>query len=223
MSEILLPPQSKSGLYVPRFMPWGHLPDMKPHEYKAGDVLYSYDEIQSRLREITPSIVERYRYHGLIVVPVLKGAMWAATDLVSHLYEGGLDDVQISPIGIGSYGANTTSSGVIKLNYDMDLNPHGKHVLVVEDIVDTGRSLEFLYAHLQAKDVAGISTFALLSKPAQRTVPFEADWYGFEIPSWWVQGYGLDTDQIGRGNPNIVLGPVYPRANPASSLVVAHS
>lgn len=176
--------------------------------YRPGEILIPSNIIQTRLKEMAPFIVNRYRNQKLIVVGILKGAFMVTADLVRELQ--GLYDLQVDFITAESYGSDTQSSGKIEITKDMSINPLGRHVLLVDDIIDTTLSLATLHKHVQNGGALSVATFALLSKPDRHKSSYRANFVAFSIPEVWVQGYGMDSDQYGRHNSNIIIGPVIP-------------
>jgi hypoxanthine phosphoribosyltransferase len=136
-------------------------------------------------------ITDDYRGRDLLVVSVLKGSVVFLSDLLRRI-DGA---VTVDFLCASSYGAATESSGVVQIKKDLDAPAAGKHVLLVEDVVDTGLTLSFLVGHLQAGGPATLRTCALLDKPARRKVPITADYVGFEIGDVFVVGYGLDVNE----------------------------
>jgi hypoxanthine phosphoribosyltransferase len=131
--------------------------------------------------------------------------MLVAADLIRYLWQLGFEDTQLDTIKISSYGQATVTSGQPKLMRDIHLDIANQHVLVVEDLVDTGLTLNLLREHLHRKQPASLEILAFLSKPAViREVDVPVRYIGFEIENVWVEGYGIDTAETGRGNPNIM-------------------
>lgn len=165
--------------------------------------LISEQQVAARLEELAAEIAEKYQGKRLLLVGVLKGAYVVMADLSRVLFRAGLTDVEIDFVQISSYGADTESSRNPRLLKDCDTDVFGRHVLFVEDIVDTGYSLAALHAIFSARGAASLETFALLSKPNRREIEVPVEYIGFEVGDW-VEGLGLDTDQQGRANPDIV-------------------
>lgn len=180
-------------------------------EYKQGDILISSGVIQSRLEEMASDIVNRFYGQRVIVTGILKGAFMVMADLTRALHTAGLDDFTTSFMTVSSYGSGTESSRNIRLISPMDVDPRDRHVLLVDDIFDTTYSLQFCDAYARERGALSVVTFALLSKPERHETEYKADYIGFKIPNVWAQGYGMDTDQFGRGDPNIVVGPILPQ------------
>ena len=155
------------------------------------EVLLSEERIRQRIRELGAQITKDYRGSKPHLVGILKGAWVFMADLVRHL------DLEITVdfMGIESYGSGTTSSGEVKITRDLDTKMEGRDVLVVEDILDTGRTFHFLKGVLSARKPTSVKLAALLDKTSRRIIPVQADYVGFQIPDLFVVGYGLDFDQ----------------------------
>ncbi len=171
--------------------------------YKLDKVLISKEEIARKVAELGEALSQEYAGKELVVVCVLKGAVIFFSDLVRHI----ASDVTVTPdlIGISSYGSSTVSSGIVKINKDMDVDIRGKNVLIVEDIVDTGLTLSYLVKLLQEREPCSVKTCVLLDKPERRKVEVSVDYRGFEIPDEFVVGYGLDYDGRWRNLPQIFI------------------
>jgi hypoxanthine phosphoribosyltransferase len=168
------------------------------------EILVSEAAIAAKVRELGARITEDYRGRDLVLVSILKGALPFLADLMRHVHLPlALDFLEVS-----SYGASTESSGVVRILKDL-ANPIGaRDVLVVEDILDTGKTLAFVVDHLRSQHPASVRLCTLLDKPARRLVPIGIDYRGFEIPDKFVVGYGLDYAERYRNLPFIgVLKP----------------
>jgi hypoxanthine phosphoribosyltransferase len=151
------------------------------------EVLVSEAEIRTKVSELGQQISRDYAGQDLVLVGLLRGAIVFLSDLMRALDVPVLLDF----IGISSYG-DSTESGAVRLVMDLETDIAGRHVLVVEDIVDTGKTLFYLVENLRARQPASLRVCALLDKPDRRKVPIEVDYVGFEIPDKFVVGYGLD-------------------------------
>jgi hypoxanthine phosphoribosyltransferase len=174
----------------------------------AKSLLISSDQIQTRVRELAQKVKEYYSDKvtvddPLMVVAVLKGAYIFAADFTRALNALGLPNI-VEFICVSSYGASNVSSGEVRVLLDTRHSLISKHVLVIDDIVDSGRTLEFLLRVFRTRSPASLRSMTLLDKPA-RKVPFEVDWYGFTIPLQFVVGYGLDYAERFRELPDIVV------------------
>jgi len=173
------------------------MPDVK-------EVLIPSSDIQEKVRELGERITEDYRGERPLLVGVLRGAVIVLGDLMRKI------DLpcEIDFMDISSYGTGTSSSGVVRILKDLEEDITGRHVLVVEDIIDTGLTLSYLLRSLQARKPASLEVFALLSKPSRRRVELDVKYLGFEVPDEFVVGYGLDFAGAYRNLPDIcVLKP----------------
>lgn len=166
-------------------------------------ILLSPELITARLDQLAQEISQKYPGQRLLLVGVLRGAFILTADLCRALYRAGLTDIEIDFVEITSYADKTESSRNPRLIKDVETDVTGRHILLVEDIVDTGYSLAALQALLSVRGIASLETFVLLSKPKRREIAVPVEYVGFEV-SDWVEGYGLDTDQFGRANPAVV-------------------
>jgi hypoxanthine phosphoribosyltransferase len=154
----------------------------------TGKTLIDKEEISSRIAEIAQQITEDYRDQELIMVGVLKGAFVFLADLARCVEL----PLEIDFVAVSSYGKDTESSGVVRIVKDLDLDIEGKHVLLVEDIVDTGLTLKYLSTMLRERGPASVEICTLLNKPDARKVEIEVKYCGFDVPPLFVVGYGLD-------------------------------
>jgi hypoxanthine phosphoribosyltransferase len=180
----------------------------------AGDltrVLVTEDQIMARLGEMARDIERDYAGRDLLLVGVLRGAVMVMADLARNLQR----HVEMDWMAVSSYGSGTTSSGVVRILKDLDSDITGRDVLVVEDIIDTGLTLNYLLRYLHDKGPASIRICCLLDKPARRLADITIDYRGFTIPDRFVIGYGLDYDERYRNLPYIgVLRPSVYGAGP---------
>lgn len=163
------------------------------------EILLPAQDIQKKVEELGKKISDDYRGKELFLVCVLKGAVVFLSDLIRHLKP----TMSYDFMAISSYGQDTKSSGVVKILKDLDESIESKHVLVVEDIVDSGLTLHYILNNLRARNVASLRVCALLDKPDHRKVPVTVDYHGFLIPDKFVVGYGLDYNQNYRNVPFI--------------------
>jgi hypoxanthine phosphoribosyltransferase len=154
-------------------------------------VLLDAAKLQARIVELAAAISRDYEGHTPHLVGVLKGAWVFMADLVRQISI----HCTVDFLSIQSYGSGTISSGEVKITKDLDISIEGRDVLVVEDILDTGRTYSYLQEVLKAHDPASLKLAALLDKRSRRIIPVKADYVGFEIPDVFVVGYGLDHDQ----------------------------
>ncbi len=163
-------------------------------------ILIPEDVLQARIAELAAEINVTYTDEDrLLLVCVLKGAFMFLADLMRHLeIRHEVDFMEIS-----SYGTGTVSSGVVRILLDLAQNIEGRHVLIVEDIVDSGRTLDYITRNLQTRGPASLRVCTLLSKPSRREVEISTDFVGFEVPDEFVIGYGLDFAEEYRNLPFI--------------------
>lgn len=178
-------------------------------QYKPGDILISETAIKKRLQILAAQMAKDYAKKNLLIITVMKGSFMVLADLIRELHTAGLEDFSVSAVTVGSY-SGTQSNRKPRFKHEIDIDAANRHILLVEDIVDTGHTLQFVMKELSKRNPASIECFSLLSKPSRREVTIDAKYVGFVIPNVWIQGYGLDTDEYGRGNPNIIVGPVKP-------------
>ncbi len=161
--------------------------------------LISQEELAKRIKELAKEIERDYAGRDLLIVAVLKGSFMFLADLIRELdYH-----VAVDFMGTSSYGASTQSSGEVRITKDLEQSVAGRHILLVEDIVDTGLTLRYLVDTLRARQPASVKVCALLDKPARRRVRIGLDYYGFIIPNAFVVGYGLDYQEKYRGLPYV--------------------
>ena len=174
-------------------------------------VLISQADIQQRVRELAAEISHDYAGKELTLVGVLKGAFIFLSDLARHIEVSNT----IEFMSVSSYGASTTTSGEVRVLLDLRKSIEGKHVLIVEDIVDTGLTLHYLLELLATREPASLKTCALVRKKERHEVDITADYLGFDIPNVWVVGYGLDYDELYRALPYI--GVIEPDEDPSKA------
>jgi hypoxanthine phosphoribosyltransferase len=173
------------------------MPDVK-------EVLITSQEIEDKVREIGARITEDYKGEKPLLIGILRGAVVIMSDLMRNI------DLQceLDFMDISSYGTGTSSSGVVRILKDLEEDITDRHVLIVEDIIDTGLTLSYLMRSLQARKPASLEICALLSKPSRRRADLDVRYLGFEIPDEFVVGYGLDYAGAYRNLPDIcVLKP----------------
>lgn len=165
-----------------------------------GEVLVTEAELADRIGELAAKISSDYAGKELILIGVLKGAIFFVSDLMRALSL----DCQVDFMAISSYGSATKSSGVVRILKDLDAVIEGRHVLIVEDIIDSGLTLQYLLRNLRGRDPASLEVCALLMKPGSREV-VEPRYVGFEIPDKFVIGYGLDHGERYRNLPYVAV------------------
>ena len=164
-------------------------------------VLISTEQLQTRVRELGQQITRDYAGKNLHMLGVLKGACVFLSDLMRAI------DLPMSLdfIGISSYGASTKSSGEVRITKDLDMSLAGKDVLVVEDIIDTGLTLNYMVNIFKSREVNSLQIAALLDKPDRHQIEVDAQYIGFTIPNHFVVGYGLDVGELYRNLPFIAV------------------
>jgi len=167
-------------------------------------ILYSKEEVKEKVEELASKIATDYAGKNPVLVGILNGAFIIMADLTRALYEKGLTNVEVGFMSVSSYGTGTEYLGETKVVQDIKKEIAGKDVLVVEDIVDTGHTLTFIKKHLENKNPASLRILAFLDKKEKREVKVKVDYIGFTvIGTPWIEGYGLDGGEFGRGRPSI--------------------
>ncbi len=171
-------------------------------ENDVANVLIDEERLQQRVRELAEAILDDYQdIEDLLLVCVLKGAFVFLADLSREMQR----PHQVDFMGISSYGSGTRTSGAVRIVLDLKQDIAGRHILIVEDIIDSGRTLEYICRNLMARSPASLRICTLLNKPTRREVDVQVDYLGFEIPDEFVVGYGLDFDEIYRNLPYIAI------------------
>ena len=173
-------------------------PAASPHP-DIDRILISEEQIRDRLAELGAEVSAHYGDADVVVAAVLKGAFIVLADFSRHLGS----NVVVEFMAVSSYGASTKSSGVVRILKDLDVDIEGRHLLIVEDIIDSGLTLSYLLKSLKARKPASIEIMSLLLKPEQLQVELPVKWVGFEVPNEFVVGYGLDYAQRYRTLPYI--------------------
>ena len=177
--------------------------DPTVHE-DISEVLVTGDQIQDKIAELAKQITEDYRGQDLLLVGVLKGAFVFMSDIARSIDL----PVEFDFMAVSSYGASTKSSGVVRILKDLDYEITGRHVLLVEDIIDSGLTISYLLRYLKARSPASLEICSLFWKKGEQAVPLDVKYPGFEIPPVFVVGYGLDYSEKYRNLPYIgVLKP----------------
>lgn len=162
-------------------------------------VLISSSEVEARINEMAAAIDKAYAGKTIHLVGILKGSVFFMCELAKRIKS----PVTMDFMSVSSYGDGTKSSGIVKLNKDLDESIEGREVIVVEDILDSGRTLSYLVKLLEERNPASLKIITLLDKPDRRVIPVELYMTGFEIPDRFVVGYGLDCAQKYRNLPYI--------------------
>jgi hypoxanthine phosphoribosyltransferase len=167
-------------------------------------VVVTEDEIKAKIAELAKRVAEDYADQEPLLVGVLKGAVMFMADFARELQR----PVQMEFMAVSSYGASTSSSGVVRILKDLDKDITGRHVLVIEDIIDSGLTLSWLLRNLAARNPASVQVVALFRKPDAVKVPVDVKYIGFDIKNEFVVGYGLDFAERYRDMPYVgVLKP----------------
>jgi hypoxanthine phosphoribosyltransferase len=168
-------------------------------EAGVSEILIDAEALQGRIRGLGEEISSDYDGRDLLLVGVLKGAVFFMADLMRELTV----PCEIDFMAISSYGAQTDSSGVVRILKDLDINIAGRDVLVVEDIIDSGLTLSYLMRNLESREPTSLEVCALLTKPSRREIDVPVRYVGFEIPNKFVVGYGLDFAERYRNLPYV--------------------
>ncbi len=161
--------------------------------------LISEADVAAKIAELGAQISKDYDGEEIYMLCILKGGVFFMTELAKHITV----PVSLDFMSVSSYGSQTRSSGNVRIIKDLDTPIEGKHVLVVEDIIDTGRTLAYLLDNLQQRNPKSLKLCTLLDKPEERVTEVDVDYVGFQIPDKFVVGYGLDYDQHYRNLPYI--------------------
>ena len=162
--------------------------DSKDIQDDLVEVLITEEQIQARLAELATEVWEHYRDKQVLLVGVLKGAVMVMADFMRHLP----GSAPMDWMAVSSYGSGTKSSGVVRILKDLDTDITDKHVLIVEDIIDSGLTLSWIRANLDSRSPASVEILTLLRKPDAAKVEIDTRWVGFDIANEFVVGYGLD-------------------------------
>lgn len=179
---------------------------MEPRDIEGDltEILIEEDEIRAKLAELSRRIESDYADKDVLLVGVLKGAVMVMADLARELQI----PITMDWMAVSSYGSGTESSGVVRILKDLDTDLTGRHVLIVEDIIDSGLTLSWLMANLNSRGPASIEICALLRKPEAARVEIDVKYFGFDIPNKFVVGYGLDYNEKYRNLRSIgILAP----------------
>jgi hypoxanthine phosphoribosyltransferase len=164
-----------------------------------GEILVQPDELKQRVRSLGEAVSAEYADRDLLLIGVLKGAVFFLADLMRQISI----PCEVDFMAVSSYGSATDSSGVVRILKDLDTPIEGRHVLIVEDIVDSGLTLQYLLRNLGARNPATLEVCALLTKPSRRKVDLPLRFTGFEIPDRFAIGYGLDHAEHYRNLPYV--------------------
>ena len=167
----------------------------------VGETLVSEEELQARIRELAAQVSADYQGREMLVIGVLKGAVFFIADLLRHLTV----PCELDFMAVSSYGSSTHSSGVVRILKDLDIPIAGRHVLVVEDVIDSGLTLSYLLKNLASRQPASLEICTLLTKPGHKRLNIPIRYIGFDLPDAFVIGYGLDYSERWRNLPYIAV------------------
>jgi hypoxanthine phosphoribosyltransferase len=170
-------------------------------ERAVGEILIDEEALSARIAELGAEVSVDYEGRDLLLIGVLKGAVFFMADLMRHLTV----PCEVDFMAISSYGDSTDSSGIVRILKDLDINIEGRDVLVVEDIIDSGLTLSYLMRNLESREPASLEVCALMTKPARREIDVPVRYIGFEIPNRFVVGYGLDFGERYRNLPYVAV------------------
>jgi hypoxanthine phosphoribosyltransferase len=170
---------------------------VQPDDDAIGEILVPAEDLARRVRELALQVSRDYAEKDLVLVGVLKGAVFFLSDLMRHLEI----PCEVDFMAVASYGSATKSSGVVRILKDLDAVIEGRDVLIVEDIVDSGLTLQYLLRNLAGRGPRSLEVCALLVKPERRKVELQTRYIGFEIPNCFAIGYGLDHGERYRNLP----------------------
>ncbi len=168
-------------------------------EAAVGEILIDEETLAGRVAELGAEVSADYHGRDLLLIGVLKGAVFFMADLMRHLTV----PCEVDFMAISSYGDATDSSGIVRILKDLDINIEGRDVLVVEDIIDSGLTLSYLIRNLESREPASLEVCALLTKPSRREIDVPVRYVGFEIPNKFVVCYGLDFAERYRNLPYV--------------------
>jgi hypoxanthine phosphoribosyltransferase len=166
---------------------------------QIGEILVQADDLRNRIKELGREISRDYEGRDPLLVGVLKGAVFFLSDLMRELTV----PCEVDFMAVASYGSATQSSGVVRILKDLEAPVEGREILIVEDIVDSGLTLQYLLRNLESREPRSLEVCALLTKPARREVELPIRYVGFEIPNKFAIGYGLDYDERYRNLPYV--------------------
>lgn len=167
-------------------------------------ILLSEQQLQSKVAELAQRITEDYRDKDPLFIGVLKGSFVFMADLIRHVSI----PCEMDFMSLSSYGNKSETTGAVRIVQDLNRDIEGRHIIIIEDILDSGLTLNYLVGYLSGRNPASIRLCALLDKPSRRRAPIQADYVGFEIPDTFVVGYGLDFAERYRNLPYIgILKP----------------
>lgn len=165
------------------------------------EVIIKEEEVLLKIKELSKKISEDYKDKNLLIVGILKGSVIFASDLIKNI------DIpcEIDFMAVSSYGNSSETSGVVRILKDLDHSIEGKDIIIVEDIIDSGVTLDYLTKYLKTRSVNSVKIAALLSKPSRRKVNINVEYLGFEVPDEFIVGYGLDYAEKYRNLPYVAI------------------
>jgi hypoxanthine phosphoribosyltransferase len=170
-------------------------------EQAVSEILIDEETLAARVSGLGAEVSADYQGRDLLLIGVLQGAVFFMADLMRHLTV----PCEVDFMAISSYGDSTDSSGIVRILKDLDISIEGRHVLVVEDIIDSGLTLSYLMRNLESREPATLEVCALMTKPARREIDIPVRYVGFEIPNKFVVGYGLDFAERYRNLPYVAV------------------
>ncbi len=171
----------------------------KEIDVTLGKILYTEEDIRKRAKELAAQIEKDYEGQEIVLLCTLKGAIMWMTDLMKEIHL----DTKIDFVSASSYGSGTSTSGIVKITKDVNMDLYHKNVIIIEDIVDTGTTLKYLKEYLKDRNPADVKICTLLDKPSRRVADITPDYIGFTVDDLFIIGYGLDYDQKYRNLPYI--------------------
>lgn len=163
------------------------------------EILYSEEQLRGRIKELGEQISRDYKGKELLLVGILKGSVMFMSDLLKEI----TIPCQMDFMSVSSYGMASTSSGVVRILKDLDHEIEGKNVLVIEDIIDSGTTLKYLIKYLNSRNPESVEIACLLNKPDRRKVELDVKYLGYDVPDYFLVGYGLDYAEMYRNLPFI--------------------
>lgn len=170
-------------------------------DYDLVDIMYTKTQIEEKVKELGARITNDYKNEEILLIGILKGAFIFMADLVRSIDL----PLEVDFMSVSSYGMSTVSSGEVKINKDLDYSIKGKNVLIVEDIVDTGLTLNYIKGILQKREPKSVKICCLLDKPSRRKADISPEYIGFSIPDEFIVGYGLDYAEKYRNYPAVCI------------------
>lgn len=165
------------------------------------EIIIQEEEVIAKIKELSKKISDDYKDKNLLVVGILKGSVIFASDLMKNIEI----PCEVDFMAVSSYGNSSETSGVVRILKDLDHSIEGKDIIIVEDIIDSGVTLDYLTNYLKGRNVNSVKIAALLSKPSRRKVDIDVEYLGFEVPDEFIVGYGLDFAEKYRNLPYVAI------------------